>query len=262
VIVKRKITEREAFRKEEELLVFAHSYLSDAFPNPERVGCPPDDALTLMAMRPREGDQSVSEHLTCCSPCFQAYMGHLEQARTKVRRITRIRLSAAVFSIAAILVIVAYLFLAKQRSVPIVAPRNPAPNTAPGRPERTQTVAEYIPVLIDFSNAAPKRGSSQSTARSAPQIIPSGSPVTLSVRLPLGSEPRLYLITLRSGRHIMWSESAQAQQENGETLLRVHADFKDIPIGSYTLQVSSTSRHLSAPVLVKTALPESTEQKQ
>ena len=33
-----------------------------------------------------------------------------------------------------------------------------------------------------------------------PQVIPSGSPVSLSLRLPLGSEERLYLITLTSGR--------------------------------------------------------------
>jgi len=84
--------------------------------------------------------------------------------------------------------------------------------------------------------------------------------VALSLRLPLGSEERLYLITLRSGRNIVWSESMQARRENGDTLLRVHADFKDLPTGKYNLQVSSAARRLSAPVLIKTALPESTEQ--
>ena len=121
-MVRRKTTEREAFRKEEELLVFARSYLSDAFPNPERTGCPPDDALRLMAIRPLESDESISEHLTCCSPCFNAYMGHLAQAKAKIRRTRLIRRSAAAFGIAAILVIVAYVFLAKHRNAPIIAP--------------------------------------------------------------------------------------------------------------------------------------------
>ena len=180
-MVRRKTTEREAIRKEEELLVFARSYLSDAFPNPERTGCPPDDALRLMAIRPLESDESVSEHLTCCSPCFNAYMGHLAQARAKIRRTTSIRRSAAALGIAAILVIVAYVFLANHRNAPIVAPGNPAPITTPGRPDQTQTAVMYVPVLIDLSNASPTRGSKQSTARS----VPAGHPFWLT----RGSEP-------------------------------------------------------------------------
>jgi hypothetical protein len=103
-MVRRKTTEREAIRKEEELLVFSRPYLSDAFPNPERTGCPPDDALRLMAIRPLGCDESVSEHLTCCSPCFNAYTGYLVQTKAKIRRTTSIRRSAAALGIAATLV--------------------------------------------------------------------------------------------------------------------------------------------------------------
>jgi hypothetical protein len=260
-MVRRKLTEREAFRKEEKLLAFARSYLSDGFPNPERTGCPPDDTLRLMAIRPLGSDESVSEHLTCCSPCFNAYMDYLAQEKAKIRRTTLIRRSAAALGIAAVLVIVAYVFLAKHRNAPTIAPGIPPPITTPGRPNQTQTAAIYVPVLIDLSNASPTRGAKQSTARSVPQVIPSGSPVALSLHLPLGSEERLYLITLRSGRNIVWSQLAQARRENGDTLLRVHADFSDLPAGSYNLQVSSGGRRLSAPVLIKSALPESTKQK-
>ena len=260
-MVRRNTTEREAFRKENELLVFACSYLSETFPNPERTGCPPDEALRLMAIRPLESHESISGHLTCCSPCFNAYMSHLAQARAKVRRTRLIRRSAAVLGIAAILVIVAYVVLAKRRNAPIVAPGNPAPIIVPGRPDQTLTAAMYVPILIDLSSASPTRGSKQSTARSIPQVIPSGSPVALSLRLPLGSEERLYLITLRSGRNIVWSESMQARRENGDTLLRVHADFTNLPTGNYNLQVSSAGRRLSVPVLIKNAFPNSTEQR-
>ena len=257
----RKTKEREAFRKDEELLVFVRSYLSDAFPNPARTGCPPDDALRLMAIRPLGSDESISEHLTCCSPCFNAYMGHLAQEKANIRGTRLIRRSAAAIGIAAILVIVAYVFLAKHRNVPTIAPGIPPPITTPGRPNQTQTAAMYVPVLIDLSNASPTRGSKQSTARSVPQVVPSGSPLALSLHLPLGSEERLYLITLRSRRNIVWSQLAQARRENGDTLLRVHADFSDLPAGSYNLQVSSGGRHLSVPVLIKVALTESSKQK-
>jgi hypothetical protein len=54
---------------------FAKSYLSEAFPNPQRVGCPPDSDLQRMAKSPAESrDAATSEHLTCCSSCFNRYM--------------------------------------------------------------------------------------------------------------------------------------------------------------------------------------------
>jgi hypothetical protein len=60
--------------RDEEFFGFAKSYLSEAFPNPQRIDCPPDSELTRLAESPREADPSVSQHLTCCSPCFNRYM--------------------------------------------------------------------------------------------------------------------------------------------------------------------------------------------
>ena len=60
---------------EEEFFGFAKSYLSEAFPNPERIDCPPDSDLKNMAEHPSEAAHAhVSRHLTCCSPCFNRYM--------------------------------------------------------------------------------------------------------------------------------------------------------------------------------------------
>jgi hypothetical protein len=58
---------------EEEFFAFAKSYLSEAFPNPDPIDCPPDSDLTCLAERPREADPFVPQHLTCCSPCFNRY---------------------------------------------------------------------------------------------------------------------------------------------------------------------------------------------
>lgn len=259
-MVRRDITKRETRRNEEELLVFARSYLSNAFPNPERRGCPSDEALKAMALARPEGDELVSDHLTCCSPCFSAYMGHLARARAKARRVIWIRRTAACIGIAAVLVIAIYLFLAKRRNTPIVAPGSPAPITEPRRPRQAPTTATYVPVFIDLSAASPTRGSRESTIRPVPQIIPSGSPVSLTLRLPFGSEERSYLIALMSGRQVVWSASAQARRENGDTLLHANADFKDIAPGNYRLQISSAGRQLSTPVLIKTALTTTEQQ--
>jgi hypothetical protein len=70
---------------DDQFLGFAKSYLSESFPNPQRIGCPEDSDLQRMAERPVEARDSVSsEHLTCCSPCFRLFMDILAgQRRTK-----------------------------------------------------------------------------------------------------------------------------------------------------------------------------------
>src|SRR6266700_3082983 len=60
-------------RRGKDLLDFAHSYLSEAFPNSDRQGCPPDAALRSLAFNPTEGPSGVTEHLASCSPCFRRY---------------------------------------------------------------------------------------------------------------------------------------------------------------------------------------------
>lgn len=69
---------------EGEFFGFAKSYLSEAFPNPQRIGCPPDSDLQRMAEHPvEERDVEVSEHLTCCSPCLNRYMEILADLKRK-----------------------------------------------------------------------------------------------------------------------------------------------------------------------------------
>jgi len=59
---------------EEEFFGFARSYLSEAFPNPQRIDCPSEVELTLLAEHPAEAAHSITRHLTSCSPCFNRYM--------------------------------------------------------------------------------------------------------------------------------------------------------------------------------------------
>ena len=59
---------------EEEFFGFAKKYLSEAFPNPQRIDCPPDPGLTQLAEHPTEADPFITQHLTSCSPCFNRYM--------------------------------------------------------------------------------------------------------------------------------------------------------------------------------------------
>ena len=69
--------------KEEEFLGFARSYLSEAFPNPQRIGCPADSELKGLAEHPKGADPSISPHLTHCSPCFNRYMELLGELKNR-----------------------------------------------------------------------------------------------------------------------------------------------------------------------------------
>jgi len=59
---------------EEEFFGFAKKYLSEAFPNPEWIDCPPDSEFTGLAGQPRQADPFVPQHITGGSPYFNRYM--------------------------------------------------------------------------------------------------------------------------------------------------------------------------------------------
>ena len=194
---------RRVFEGEQDLLDFTRSYLSEDFPNPERKGCPPDDALRVLASAPIQGDKSVSDHLTCCSPCFNAYMAHIAHARAEeaqrqpIRRATWIRRSLVAAGVATVLTMAIYLFFTR-RHEHIVAPRTPTPSGNPRTPAQVPATAMYVPVLVDLSNASPVRGLGQGKPGPSPQVIPSSPFIDFTLQLPLASEARGYSVMLRS----------------------------------------------------------------
>src|SRR5436305_520332 len=74
---------RRIEKGDKRLLQFARSYLSDAFPNPNREGCPHDSALRSLAFNPTESDAKLTEHLSACSPCFTRYGELLSELKSQ-----------------------------------------------------------------------------------------------------------------------------------------------------------------------------------
>jgi len=257
LIMATRTKKRRVFEREQDLLDFTCSYLSEAFTNPERQGCPPDDALRVLASGPIQSDQWISDHLTCCSPCFNAYMAHLAHARAekvqsqKIRRATWIRRSLVTAGVAVMLMIAIYVFFTRRHDDPTVAPRSPAPSGNPGTPAQVPATAMYVPVLVDLSNASPVRGLDQSETGPSPQVISSSPLIDFTLQLPLGSETRGYSVMLSSNQHVVWSGSAQAHLENGQMLIHMHADFTHVRVGNYDLVVVSKGSRLTVPVVVK-----------
>jgi len=265
--------DRRAFeKKDKDLLDFAHSYLSEAFPNPDRQGCPPDVALRSLALNPVESEPSVNEHLASCSPCFRRYAELLAQLKLQraaeekpswARVATWSRshpvLLGAAF-VCALFIAIGASLLVNRITVP-----NPPPLDTHRAPNPVQPInpeVAYSPFSLDLSTLSPVRGPEPSTTGSHERVRVPSSPLYLALTLPLASEERSYSVRLTADGHTFWSKSAQAYLHKGQTLIRVEADFRQVPPGRYNLEVESlTGVRLVQPVSIETVLPNSTEQK-
>jgi len=58
--------------------------------------------------------------------------------------------------------------------------------------------------------------------------------------LPLASPEGSYELKLTSEGQTFWSKTAQAHLQKGKTLIQVQADFTQMRIGNYSLEVRSS----------------------
>src|SRR6267378_1905079 len=224
-----RMKDRRAFeKKDKDLLDFANSYLSEAFPNPDRQGCSPDAALRSLALSPTESEPTVTEHLAACSPCFRRYAELL--AQMKLRRAAEEKLSwarvaawsrshpvlAGAAFVCALFIAIGAALLLNRIMVPNPPPldthRAPTP-VAPVNPE-----VAYSPFSLDLSSLSPVRGAESATGTQRRVPVPS-SPLDLTLTLPLASPEGHYDLKLTSGSETVWSKSAQAHLLKGKTLI-------------------------------------------
>src|SRR5712664_1010061 len=257
--------------KNKELLDFARSYLSEAFPNPDRQGCPPDAALRSLAFNPKENEPTVTEHLAVCSPCFRRYTELLAELKSQQRaeeRSSWTRISvwsrAHPLLVGAALVFVLFIAIGASLLLNRIRVPNPPPLDTHRAPNPVQPVnpeVAYSPFSLDLSALSPVRGAESATGIQRRVSVPS-SPLDLTLTLPLASAEGRYDLELTTGRETVWSKSAQAHLLKGKTVLQVEADFRQIPTRNYNLEVRSSSGiRLVQPVSIQAASPKSGEQK-
>lgn len=264
--------DRRAFEKEDkDLLDFAHSYLSEAFPNPDREGCPPDSALRSLAFNPRESEPMVTEHLASCSPCFTRYgelLAELKSQREAQKGFSWGKTSIWMQTHTVLAGTAALCLLLIAIGVGLLLPGIRQPNAPPidanRKPNPTEPVnltVAYLPFSMDLGAVSPVRGSEPSTGTQRRVPVPN-SPLDLTLTLPLASPEGLYELKLTADSQTFWSKSAQAQLLKGKTLVQVQADFRQIPARNYNLEVqSSTGIRLIQPVSIQAASPRSREEK-
>jgi hypothetical protein len=257
--------------KKRELLDFARSYLSEAFPNPDRQGCPPDAALRSLAFNPNESEPTVTEHLAVCSPCFRRYTELLAELKSQQRAEersswTRIFVWSRAHPLLVGAALVFALFIAIGASLLFNRIRVPNPppldtHRAPNPIQPVNPEVAYSPFSLDLSALSPVRGAESATGTQRRVSVPS-SPLDLTLTLPLASAEGRYDLKLTTGMETVWSRSAQAHLLKGKTLLQVEADFRQIPPRNYNLEVRSSSGiRLVQPVSIQAASPKSGEQK-
>jgi hypothetical protein len=184
--------------------LFEDVYLN-AYPNPERVGCPGRDILRRLATKELPISHPAREHIARCSPCFHEFR-EIQREMTGRRRRGKILATAAGIVIACGTAITLTQFHFQES----VIARWDLQNASPSR-----DFNDYQqPVHLE---APAKRG-------------------TIAVTLPLGSEPGEYEVEVRqdrNGRAIKDFKSTAALSNQGKTVLEITADFSELPVGDY-----------------------------
>jgi len=248
------IKKRKLSTRHQDLFDFARAYLSAAFPNPDRAGCPQDHLLRWFARSPRQGHPSIADHVTCCSPCFNAYAAYLEQARAEAKqsqqttRAAWIRWAFVSASSAVVLLTVVYALLRKPPNESTTTHNPPLSISQQAGSSQTPVVAS-VRVLLDFTRAAPERGH-QPRSQTPVGSIPAESRIDLTLRLPIGSQAGMYSVRLTSKRGTEWSGAARAHVEDGEPVLNMPGDFSHIADGTYELVVARMGQRFRLPVVI------------
>jgi len=218
---------------DERFLQFARSYLRESFPNPERVGCPPDRELQTLIESPLKANSSLTEHLSCCSPCYSRYAALLEAQRIRLRRKAFDRLVAfyrqtparlAWVSGALVLLSIFWIFIWR------------APQPA------------YSAFTLDLTAASETRGANSNSSGPVARIPK--RPLQLKIQLPLGSKEGLYLVSLDAGKGVVWSHEAEARLVDHVIALEVRADLRSLPAGRYEILLQSGFEKIEYPIQI------------
>ncbi len=223
---------------EQKLLEAGKHFFSTAFPNPDRIGCPPKEILKAMALRKYDRNKAKQwdDHMSHCSPCFNDFVAFRERAR-KSAKVRWIAVAAAVVLVAAL---AGWVWLGGR-----------GPHPAKNENIVAQNTGSYKDHLIDFRYQAPVRGPEQN-ANKSPVQIPRDR-LTLSIYLPVGSEPGHYEVQIlqEPGQPLAQAEGS-AEFRDHIAVLTVKLDLTRLPPGPYLMEIRQSGLSWSQyPVLLK-----------
>lgn len=210
------------------------------YPNPDRVGCPSDEAIERLANEDLDllrNDELIS-HIVTCSPCFQKHVA----CRERLRSLNRLNIAA--LSTAAVLLLVLAVLTVRNLSmapgqtgvskggVPPRLPDSKAQSEARAQPDPatpTSKPDQWVLATLDLRELSGSRGESETKPRVRDLAR---ERLDLRILLPVGSPPGTYEITVRDlGGDFSRTVTANARVSAGETSAQAKFDLTAAPRG-------------------------------
>lgn len=219
---------------EERFLHAARQYVSSAYPNPDRIGCPERGSIEILARRGRPPSAEEIEHITTCSPCFIEYSA----VRLAWKRRRLLRMAA---SIAAVLLVAAV-------SLVFISSRNHTTSKAPvATAEATSDV--------DMRPFSPIRGESDNSQQAEKYAaILSRKRSRLNVILPVGAEEGIYEVRFmdKDLQSVIASGKAPAAFVDHLVRLTIAFDLTEVAPGAYVVALRrDDGGWMTSPVLIR-----------
>jgi len=212
-------------------------FLLEAFPNPERKGCPDEQTLKALAEGRLEVDHPAALHVGSCSECYSEYRNYHQDwkeakpAKIDLRPAPVVELPIRASRRFAHLAVAASLLLACG-----VGGYEAYRHTQVSRSEQ---VAAAVPVYaaVDLFDAGTLRGAGDDATPLQAVSLPTAV-VHLSITLPRFSQSGVYRIAVsrdRAGRDLAAAGEGTATESSGKTRVDVTLDLRQAKAGMYFL---------------------------
>ncbi len=227
-----------------------NDFLLEAFPNPERKGCPDDDALKAFAEKRTPPGNPILQHISSCSECYREYRhyrqdwlesGGQKQGNAAFERDTepiqfpgkknpqsvpvRSNLLWALAAGVAVVVGTGTYFVTARHHIAPASGALIAPSSTPVKAD------------VNLFSAVTARGGGDEPTPLKQVTLPS-SIVRLAVTLPRFSQSGPYEVLVskdRAGKDIVARGTGGAVESSGKTSLSVDLDLRNAAPGSYFL---------------------------
>jgi hypothetical protein len=225
---------------EEKLIRAARDYVSSAYPNPDRVGCPGRESLEAFARQISALDENALDHLMTCSACFIEYHAVLKAWKQK-RTATIGTLIAATL---ALIVIAGVLISRHYGAAPAIVPENQPVEVAQESIRRA---------LIDLRPLEKVRGGvPNKSGNNLSRPVLDRAKLLVTIQLPTGSPEGRYVFQLldSNGTPVL-ETSGQAVIKDYVTTAEAPFDLLTVSTGRFTLTVRRTVEVVTAPYTVE-----------
>lgn len=198
--------------------------LFEAFPNPERKGCPGTDVMRaiIAGKMEREEQDKWVDHFVMCSPCSKEfYEIRRRYIRKKSVRTTGIVSSVVLLAAFGVWGWVHYLKTSKSGGANVVVAR----------------VLSFRQQVLDVRNWSGERTDGGTGNLPHKPLILHRWPTELVIYLPSGSEAGKYEVRIvsREGRKLDMSGTTRI--ENGNTVFRAKVNLSQLQPGQYSLGI-------------------------